>query len=234
MRGATSIIRSIHSTNLLLAQDGFTGRNVSGSWGVADVTGGAWNIPIGSPGAFSIASGVGNVVLPTTGAVQGADLLAATGTTVDVRFDVSFSKLPTAGNFVFATTWTRVSSDSVSSFYRIGIFVDSQGVVCLRGEAVPLVTLWADATPLGTPVLPAFPFSAGVWLTVAAQLTTNFPTTAQAKVWQVGTSEPLGWGVAGVDLNNTGPQTSGPVGIRTFSTLDAITVSFMNFRAVRI
>lgn len=215
----------------IVAYDLFRRTVAAGGWGTPDFVAGAgpppnpWNIPIGTPSFWSVNGTNGLVALDASGAVQGADLLQAVAATVTVRFDVSFSALPSPGNFVFALAWMRVSGDSTSAFYRVGIFVDNLGTICLRGEGVPAVTLWPDATPVGTPIA-----APGMWLTVAAQLTTVSTTNALAKVWQVGSPEPT-WGVSGTDPSSIGPQVAGPVGIRAMSTADAITVSFDNFAA---
>lgn len=225
---------------MVLASDAFLRTVAPGGWGTANI-GGPWTVaPSSTPSLFSVNNTAGVIALDTTGNVQAVELLAAAATTASIQFDMSLSALPSAGNFVFVFAWFRVSGGG-GSFYRIGVFVDSAGVVCLRGESVlgspaTTATLFPDSTPSGmAPLQPA------TFLTVGAALSSSNTTNVQAKTFPAGSADP-GWQITGFDANNVGPQVTGPIGLRVASTLlngvagsaDPITVTIDNFLADNI
>lgn len=223
--GGSTIVAYRVTSYLAPGYDPFLRSAVASGWGTAPV-GGLWTPAVGTASNFSTTGTAGQITLPS-GTTQGIALEGISASTVTVNFDVNFKTLPTAGNFVYAFAWMRIDS-GLTDFYRVGLFSDSTGLMCLRAEAVSVangsVTVFPDATPtvFGT-------YTPNTWMTVKAHLAGASPTTVGVEAWPQGTTEP-GYQVTATDA--TGPQTAGFVGIRSLASGNAITVLFDNFQVV--
>lgn len=211
----------------IFAQETFTKPPVAGGWGTA-IIGGAWTVIEGTAGNFSTNGTSGLVTLPS-GVVHAIGLQATSSLNSMMGYDVSFSALPSAGNFLYSFAWFRVNAGD-TAFYRTGLYVDSTGTMCMRSEGVPAVTLFPDATPVtfGT-------YTPGSWISVRAVISGTNPTNVQAKGWPQFTLEPPIYQVTGADVVPIGPQSNGYAGIRALASGDAgIVVSFDNFVGVNV
>ena len=92
----------------VVAQDGFA-RSVSGGWGAADL-GGAWTRAGGSASNFSVAGGVGRMVLATTGWSATETLAGVSASDVEVRADLVMDKVPTGSGTVASVASRRVGT----------------------------------------------------------------------------------------------------------------------------
>lgn len=202
--GGSSGCGALAVTAPVLAYDTFS-RTVASGWGNADI-GGTWSIVSGTQALFSTNGSVGSISLDTSGTVQEAVLSKANGTIVTGSVDIGFSALPTVNNFLFVFLTQRTSLDGNQYFYRTGLYIDYTGLICVRSEGVPAITMFPDTS------LPAT-YTVGTTLSIKSQLATVNPTLSLAKVWASSTPEPA-YFFTGSDPTSIGPQVYGSTGIR--------------------
>ncbi len=193
------------SQGATVANDTFT-RTVAGGWGLADV-GGPWSVLGGPTSALSVDGNKGGVQA-TAG--DGERLLQLGTTTVsdpDAKVTVSWSALPQGGGGNFA--YLVIRRQSSGAYFRVGVWVDANGQVFLRGQRQDHSFLFADVGPLLT-------VQANEPVTLRIQAEGASPTTLRAKAWKTGTQE-TAWAVESQD-STTGLQQAGTFGIRVINT----------------
>jgi hypothetical protein len=160
-----------------LAWDSFD-RTVSGGWGAAQV-GGVWS-RLGSAAQFSV-DGAAGVQTPTSGATVTSSLASVSSSSTDLGVTVSADKVLTGGG-----AWVVVQGRTVGSgYYGTRVKFMADGSVQLH--------LMRSGTALQGGTVSGLTYGAGDQLRVRLQVTGTSPTTVQAKVWRVGTSEPTAW-----------------------------------------
>jgi PKD repeat protein len=203
------------------ASDSF-GRTVSNSWGSAS-TGGSYSLE-GTSSNFSVGGGVGNIVLPTSGATRAALLNAVSAQDVDIAFRVRSDKLAVGGaQYVYA-----VARRNGGNAYRPKIILNTNGTVAVHAGVV-VNNSESSVAPAVT--VPGLTHTANGFIWVRAQLSGSSPTTIRVKAWADGQAEPAGWHFTAT--NSTAVvQTAGGVGLRAYisSTNVPITFGFDDFR----
>ena len=187
------------------ALDAF-GRTVSAGWGSADA-GGAWSLT-GAAANFAVGGGVGTIRVPTAGWTSGAHLTSVAQTETEVRATVALDKMPTGGG-----TDVNVVGRSIGTTqgYRLRLKLLATGVV--RAQLISVAG--GTTTTLTQLNVPGLTYTAGKQLQVRFQVTGTSPTTLQAKVWEVGTTEPAGWTLSATD-STAALQAPGGVGVLAY------------------
>nr|WP_286279331.1 PKD domain-containing protein [Naasia aerilata] len=202
----------------VLAQDGF-GRTATNGLGTAE-TGGLWSV-VSPASAYSVASGAAQVLTPA-GSTRTAYLGTVNATDNEAQATVAFSVRPTSGSAYASVQARRVGS----AFYQARVVVASSGAVQLQ--------LQQSSTTLRTVSVSGLTYAAGDSLRVRVQAIGTSPTTLQAKVWKVGTTEPTAWTATTTD-STAALQAAGSVGISSYLSASAspasYTVSFDDFWA---
>jgi PKD repeat protein len=183
----------------IIAQDTFT-RTVTNGWGAADTPGGATWTPNGPTTLFQVNNGSGVLRMATAGSGPRAQLTTASTGDSDVTVKVSFDKLANGGG-AFVSVGSRATGNNS---YRAKVKVDATGRVTLY-----LVRVDPAETTLTSILLPAgtLTYAAGEQLNLRLQTQGASPTTLRAKVWRVGTGEPVAWTLTASD---SGAALQGP------------------------
>ncbi|BDZ45936.1 PKD domain-containing protein [Naasia aerilata] len=186
-----------------LAKDGF-GRTVTGGLGSAE-TGGAWTTS-GTASNYSV-DGAAKIVVDA-GATRTAYLGTVSSPSTEVTTTVGLSGIPTAGSAYASVLGRRIGTED----YRARTIVSSTGAVQLQ--------LQRTGTTLKTVNVTGLTVGNGDRLQVRVQVTGTSPTTIQAKVWKVGTTEPTAWQVTTTDSTD-GLQAAGSIGIAGYLSASA-------------
>ncbi|MCU1557980.1 MAG: hypothetical protein JWN09_1975 [Microbacteriaceae bacterium] len=204
--------------NAVLASDDFE-RVTTAGWGSATL-GGAWNATANAN--FVVNSGSGAFV-HTAGATRRALLTGVNVRDVELQVEVSSDKPVLVGQIVAGLVAHQVGTD----FYQGRVRLLPSGVVALQlvhGSS----TILADATIAG------LTYSPGDKLVLKVRFTGASPTTIQAKVWPVGTTEPAAWQLSATDLT-AALQVAGPIGLESYISASAtnapVTIRYDNFSA---
>ncbi len=199
---ASTVTRSVTvAPNPAYATDSFA-RMVSNTWGAADL-GGAWTVT-GTASKYSVANGVGRMTLGA--GASGTATLPVSSTDTEVALVVRTDKAPSGGGQYVSVIGRSVGT----SDYRAKMRVTGTGAV----------TLWVTRmdnsveTILGTYNVPGV-VAPGEPLAIRVAVTGTSPTTVQAKVWQVGQTEPAAWQASATD-SSTNLQTPGGIGIYSY------------------
>lgn len=203
-----------------IVQDTF-GRSVTGGWGSAEV-GGAYATS-GNAANFSVAAGVGRMILPAAGANRGAFLSGVSTTDADVRFRVSTDK-PAVGGVIYA--YGEVRRVGTSS-YRPKVILRTNGEVAVHAGVV----VNGAESSLGPQVTVAgLTHAAGSFIWLRAQVTGANPTTIRVKAWADGQPEPVAWQFSATNFV-AALQSAGGVGLRAYmsATNSPVTVSFDDY-----
>ncbi len=185
------------------ASDGFQ-RTVASGWGNAD-TGGWWSV-VGSPWAWSVAPGTGNVSVGSN-SLERAYLSTFTTQNVDLVEKVVLPRCSGGGTNCDAFVLGRYAPAYSPTYYRVGVVQGAgRGDIFLRAQR-------SDGATLGSDIDTGLPAANGavVWLHVQFQGVN--PTTIRAHAWLDGTSEPSTWPLNTTD-NNSAEQISGMVGVQ--------------------
>jgi PKD repeat protein len=206
----------------VVAEDGF-GRTVSSSWGSADV-GGVW-ARSGTAANFSVAGGVGQMVIPSGGSSRAAWLGSVALVDVDVSVDASLDKVPTGGGSYVGVSARRVGS----SEYRL------RGYLRTTGSSLQLMRVVSGVeTVLGSVALAGGSVAAGQVLHLRLLATGTGPTALSGKAWFGSSAEPAGWLVQATDAS-AALQVPGAVGVHAYVSSSAtntpVTISTDNLRA---
>lgn len=188
-----------------IADDAF-GRTVSGGWGSADI-GGLYSLE-GTAANYSVAAGVGSILLPGPRRSRSALLNELSQTNVDMRFRISADKVATAGRF-FAYAIGRRNSNNE---YRPQLVFNTNGTVSVQAGAL----VGGSEISLGAAVVvPGVTQAAGTYVWFRAQLTGSNPTTIQIKAWADGQPEPTAWLFTATN-SSAALQSGGSVGLRAY------------------
>ena len=186
-------------------------RTVSSGWGLAEV-GGPWTLT-GAASNFAVGAGIGTIVVPNPGWTSGARLTEVSQTETELRATVGLDKMPTGGGTDVALVGRALDQNQG---YRLRLKLLATGVV----RAQLLSVSGGTTATLAQLNLPGLTYAAGDQLEVRLQVTGASPTTLQAKVWQVGTTEPAGWTLSTTD-STAALQVPGGVGVYGYASSSA-------------
>jgi CSLREA domain-containing protein len=189
----------------VLASDSFS-RSFNDSWGSADV-GGGYTIE-NTTGNYSVAGGVGVMVVPSPGHTRAAVLGGVAGRDVDLRFRVATDKRP-SGGLLYTYAEARRSGNNT---YRAIVMINASGSVLLQASTI----VNNSETGVSSAVaVPGLTYNAGTFIRVRAQATSANPTTIRIKAWIDGQAEPSTWHYTATN-STAALQTTGAVGLRTY------------------
>ncbi|MHA7155250.1 PKD domain-containing protein [Arthrobacter sp. TMN-50] len=174
--------------NGVLAADTFS-RTVSSGFGTAE-QGGAWTLS-GSASLFSVANGVGSIRIGSAGSGPSAYLNSVSSANSESSVKFGLDKVGSGGGTFLYLVGRKVSTAE----YRGKVWVSSTGTVTLDATRVVNGVM----TTLATQSVAGLRLAAGEQLQVRLQVTGTSPTTIRAKVWKVGTTEPVAWMVSATD-----------------------------------
>ena len=196
---------------VVVAEDGF-GRSVSGSWGSADV-GGVWTRS-GTASNFSVAGGVGRVVLPSSGATRTVTLGSVAVGDVDATVDLSLDKVVTGSGSIVSLVLRKVGTTE----YRLRVYLRTTSRTLQVARVVN-----GTATVIASAVVPGGGLVPGEVLRLRFAALGSAPTALSGKVWSVGAVEPSSWQVQAVDAT-AGLQQAGAVGLHAYLSSSATNV----------
>ncbi len=204
-----------------LAWDSF-GRTVSNGWGSSEV-GGAWTVS-NTTSQYSV-NGSSGVQTPKSGYTVVSSLASVSSASTDVAVTVSPDKLLTGGG-----AWVTVEGRTVGSAnYGARLKLLADGTVALH--------LMVSGTPARGGVVTGLTYGAGDQLRVRLQVTGTSPTTIQARVWKVGTTEPSAWTYTYSD-STAALQTAGGLALQTYLPTSVtnlpVAIRFDDFNAVPV
>jgi len=189
-------------------------RVVSSGWGSADL-GGAWTISGGAASAASVADGAAQLAL-APGSTRSAllnetplrDFEAEVDFTVDVGAD---------SGSLYAGVIPR---QTAAGYYLVHAWMRSDGRVWLVAQR--------GSTVLATASLSGLSYAAGDQFTLKVRASGTDATQLQAKLWEVGTTEPADWQLTTSDAS-AGFQGEGSVGIRANRVSSSTTPANVSF-----
>jgi PKD repeat protein len=169
----------------LFAQDTFN-RTVTNGLGTAE-TGGPWTVT-GSTSNYSVSSGTGRLRIATAGSGNYAYLGSVSSSATDTYLELATDKPASGSGLYLAVVGRRVAG---SGEYRAKAHLTSTG-------AVSLSLLRTTATGVETTIqsgltISGLNYAVGDRLAIRLQVTGTGTTTIRAKVWEVGTAEPVNW-----------------------------------------
>ncbi len=206
--GSSSVTKTVTvspPSQAFLAADAFARSRGSG-WGSADI-GGAYTIQ-GATANYSVAGGVGRIVVPSARRTRSAILNGVNQRNVDISFRVAVDKIPAGGRFFVYATARRNSNNE----YRPQLVFHANGSVSVHAGVV----LGGSETPIGRAVVvPGLTHSPGTYIWVRAQLSGASPTTIRIKAWADGQSEPQAWQYTATN-SAAAVQSAGALGLRSY------------------
>lgn len=196
---ATKTVTAVDPSSLVVADAGF-GTDVASGWGSAS-KGGSWTT---SGSGFSVSGGVGRISLAAS-STRTASLNAVSEQNVVGAVQVGLDKVPVGGRADVNYDLRKSSNGS----YRVKVrFLADASVSVLLTKVVG-----TTETVITTRTLTGYTFAAGDKLDITFEVNGNgTSTTARAKVWGPGQSEPSSWTVSGTDAT-AALQGSGAVGL---------------------
>lgn len=211
----------------VLAQDAF-GRTVSNGLGTAD-TGGPWSTT-GSASNYSVAAGTGRVRIPTAGSGLNAYLGTVASSNTELYLEVATDKPATGSGLYVSGVGRRIVT---AGEYRAKVLITSSGAVSL--SLVRTAANGAETTILSALQIAGLNYAVGDKLVLRLQVTGTGPTTVRAKVWELGTAEPVAWQRTTTDTT-AALQGTGGIGVATYlsgsATNAPVTVAIDNLLAV--
>ena len=203
--GLFSPAHSAHAAgtaNKVIVSDKFT-RNVTSGWGSAK-TGGWWTV-VGSPWAWSVTPGSGNV---TVGANGEERAYLSTFTTQDVNLveKVVMPRCSGSSNCV-AYVLGRYTPAYTPTYYRVGL---------VQGAGSPDILIRAqrsDGTNLSNDLDTGLSAADGAIVLLRVTFQGVNPTVIRARAWLKGTPEPTSWLLNTTD-SDAAEQIAGMVGVR--------------------
>ncbi|HVM64989.1 MAG TPA: hypothetical protein VMU14_09020, partial [Acidimicrobiales bacterium] len=178
-------------------------RTVASGWGKAD-SGGWWTV-VGSPWAWSVAPGAGNVAV-AGGAAERGYLSQFTVQDVDVVQTVVLPRCSAGGAECDAFVLGRYAPAYSPTYYEVGVVQGAGPDILLRARR-------SDGTVLMSDIDTGIPASAGAKVMLRVDFTGINPTTVHARAWLAGTTEPAAWQVSTSDSNGA-QQSPGMVGVQ--------------------
>ena len=189
------------------ATDSFT-RSISNGLGSAEL-GGAWTL--GSAASnYAVSGGAARLSAPA-GGTRYAYLNDVSSSDTDLQATVAVT-LPTAASVYAGVLARRVGAED----YRARAVIASTGAVQLQ--------LQRTGTTLSSITVPGLTLANGDQLRFRLQAVGTAPTTLQAKVWKVGTTEPAAWQVTATDAT-AALQAPGSVGLLMYLSASATPAS---------
>ena len=205
------------------ASDSFS-RSVTAGWGDADV-GGTYTLD-GPAANYSVASGVGNLVLATNGSSSAAYLTDVAVRDVNVRARIRIDKLGVGAGQQYAYLSVRRNGGNA---YRPKIIVNPNGSVIVHSG----ILVNGNESSLGSAVVVnglTVNTTGFIWL--RAEVTGASPTTVRVKAWADGAAEPANWQFTATN-SNAAVQGPGGVGVLAYTSSSnaPVTFSFDDFSA---
>jgi glucose/arabinose dehydrogenase len=188
-----------------IAADTFS-RTVSNGWGSAN-TGGAYTLE-GTASNFSVANGVGSMLLPSSGATRAVLLSSTSAQGVDMTFRVRADKLPSGGQ-LYAYGVVRRNANNA---YRPKLIINANGSVQVHAG---VVVNNAESSIAPAVTVPGLSYSPNSWLWLRTQVSGTNPTTIRIRVWADGGPEPSTWHYSATN-STTQLQSAGAVGLRAY------------------
>ncbi len=194
-------------SGVVFASDGFE-RAVGAGFGSADV-GGAWTT-LGNASWYSV-DGQGVHALADAGRTRESYLSGVAAGDVTAMVDVSFDRVPTGGG-MYSSLVVRQSG---SSAYRARVRSTATSTALYLIQVAN-----GSQTTLSATSVPGLVYNDGDVLRIKLEAVGSDPTTVSAKVWKVGTSEPVDWQLS---VTNSTPalQGAGGVGMHTYLSASA-------------
>ncbi|MEP6842228.1 MAG: PKD domain-containing protein, partial [Pseudolysinimonas sp.] len=201
-----------------VAKDDF-GRSVSGGWGSAD-SGGTYSVVAGAASAASVTSGTGVLTL-TPGNTRNMMLTTAKAQDTVTSVVFSLDAAPSTGS-AYAGVIARQMTNPNDN-YTTRVWLNSNGSIWL--------VIQHGGTALQSIQLPGITRAAGDSFNLKVSVTGTSPTTITAKVWRVGTSEPVAAQLTVTD-SSAALQASGYVGLhaaRSGSSTSTAVIGFSSY-----
>ena len=206
--GATGVTTNTVTVNAvqIFAQDKFE-RTVASGYGLSEV-GGNWSTWGSSGTTLSVAGGQARVATSNAAGSSTATLGSVSTSDVDMQVKISLDKI-TNGGGTFITAVGR--NRGTSGEYRAKVWISPTGAVNVQAVRAAGGT----ETTLASQTVPGLTYAAGEQLQLRFQVTGLSPTTLNAKVWKVGSSEPTGWLLTTQD-STAALQGAGSIGLATY------------------
>ena len=202
---ATRTVTAADPASLVVVDAPFS-TDVSTGWGSAN-KGGSWTT---SGTGFSVSGGIGRLSLAASG-TRSASLNAVAEQNVVGALRVGLDKVPAASDPAVSTR-AEVNYDlrkGTDGSYRVKVRFMSNNTVSVYLTKMVGTT----ETALATKTITGYTYAAGDMVDVSFEVTGDgTTTTARAKVWGPGQSEPSTWTVSGTDTTAT-LQDAGSVGL---------------------
>ena len=178
-------------------------REVVGGFGTAE-RGGDWT-GTDPAGAYVVTGGRGSMQ-GAAGAGRSAYLESVAQADHDVALDLSLDRAPSGGGAYVSVIARRVSN---GNDYRALVRYLPNGSVTLT-----LVrTVNGGSTTLASTTVPDLLVAPGESVRVRLQVTGTASTTVRAKVWRVGTAEPIAWALTNTAATPAVLQAAGHLGV---------------------
>ena len=202
-----------------LASDGFT-RTVASGLGKADL-GGSWTT--NSPTSFSV-DGSKALVVTAAGKTLNASLSSVSSTGTDLTETFGISALPVGSSAYMWASGRTVGSNA----YVARAVVNPAGAVSFQ--------VLANQTVIKTVNVAGLTVSPTQRIKIRFQVIGTSPTTLNAKVWAVGSTEPSTWQISTTD-STSALQTAGGLGFGTYlnplATNGPVTIQMDDLVAVK-
>jgi PKD repeat protein len=190
----------------IFAQDKFE-RTVASGFGLAEI-GGNWSTWGSSGTTLSVAGGQARVTTANAAGSSAASLNSVSTSDADLQVKISLDKITNGGgSFITAVGRNRGTSGE----YRAKVWISQTGAVNVQAVRASGGT----ETTLASQTVPGLTYAAGEQLQLRFQVTGLSPTTLNAKVWKVGSSEPAAWLLSTQD-STAALQGAGAIGLATY------------------
>jgi PKD repeat protein len=192
-------------TPTVLAADSFE-RTVTNGFGTADL-GGPWSLT-GPATSFSVSGGAGRIA----GALSSDRAAYLTGPRqrdVDITADISLDRTATGGGAYVSVIGRRVSN---GNDYRLKLRYVAGGSVA----AFLTRTVGGAETVLASTTVPGLAVNPADVLQARFQVSGSTSTTARAKVWRAGASEPPAWTLSNTAAAPVALQSAGDLGVLVY------------------
>jgi hypothetical protein len=188
-----------------VAADAFQ-RAVSSGWGAAD-TGGSWSIVQGTATEYSVDGARGAIITPSGGSPRLSVLSQTSARDVSFTAAIAFDSAVSGTGKLFGDVVVRRQG---GAHYRIGVNVNANGAVWLRGQN-------SSAQAVLPAINTGLTYAPGEVILLKVEVEGASPTSISAKVWKHGMAEPSTWTQTATD-STAGVQTPGSVGVRSSNT----------------
>ncbi len=178
----------------------------AGGWGSAE-RGGAYTLQ-GTAANYSVANGVGRIVMPSAGASRSALLNAANERDVDISFRINADKSAAGGScFVYV-----VARRNGTSEYRPRLVFNGNGTMSVGAS---VINNNVESSLGAAVVVPGLVQNPGSFVRFRADVSGASPTTIRVKAWADGQAEPTSWQFTAND-SSAAVQSAGSLGLRLY------------------